>query len=182
MRTKYRFSLPVIAVVAAVATGVDAMASKSFETLATSAGQPVALGTGPVAVTLAPAAGNAAPLSARIATGRRDRKMYLIVKGLGTNEQPEAIYQVYLALPPGMAPKPEGPHYVGSLNFFNAISYGAAPAQPDPRFFSFDVTDLLRMLQASNSLNDAMTVTIVPTAAPRANAKPVIGEIALVEQ
>jgi hypothetical protein len=182
MRTNYRFYLLVIAGVAAMTTGVNAMAAESPEMLATSASKPVALGAGPVAVTLAPAPGSAASLSARVATVRQDRKVYLVVKGLGTNEQPEVIYQVYLALPPGVAPKPDGPHYVGSLNFFNAISYGAAKPRPDPRFFSFDVTNLLKTLQSSKSLDNTATVTIVPTAEPRAGAKPTIGEIALVEQ
>jgi hypothetical protein len=182
MRTKYRFPLLVIAGVAAVTTGFDAMAAESFETLATSASKPVALGPGPVAVTLAPISGSAAPLSARVATVRQDRKVYLVVKGLGTNEPPDVVYQVYLALPPGTAPKPDGPHYVGLLNFFNATSQGTGSAQPDPRFYSFDVTDLLRKLQASKSLGDAATVTIVPADSPRASAKPMIGEIALVEQ
>jgi hypothetical protein len=182
MRTRYRFSLLMIAAIAGVTTGVNAMAAESFETLATSASKPVALGAGPVAVTLAPVAGSAASLSARTATVRQGRKVYLVVRGLGTNEQPEVTYQVYLALPEGAAPNPDGPHYVGSLNFFNAISYGKAKGGRDPRFFSFDVTNLLKTLQSRKSMGDLATVTIVPTATPRASAKPVIGEIALVEQ
>jgi tyrosinase len=170
-----------IAGIAAIATGINAMAAGSFETLATSASRPVALGAGPVAVTLAPASGSTAPLSARVATVRQDRKVYLVVKGLGTNEQPEVIYQVYLGLPPGVAPKPDGLHYVGSLNFFNAPKSGSGAAQ-DPRFYSFDVTDLLKTLQSNKSLGDTATVTIVPADRPRDNAKPMIGEIALVEQ
>jgi tyrosinase len=181
MRTKYRFYLLVIAGVAAMATGVNAMAAESPEMLATSADKPVVLGAGPVAVTLAPAPGSAAPLSARIATVRQDRKMYLVVKGLGTNEQPEVIYQIYLGLPSGVAPKPDGLHYVGSLNFFNAPKSGPAAAR-DPRFYSFDVTDLLKTLHSSKSLGDAATVTIVPADKPRDSARPMIGEIALVEQ
>jgi hypothetical protein len=177
MRTKYRFYLLIVGVVA-MATGANAMAAESPETLATSASKPVALGAGPVAVTLAPGPGSAAPLSARVATVRQDRKVYLVVKGLGTNEQPEVIYQVYLGLPPGVAPKPDGLHYVGSLNFFNAAKSGSA-ATRDPRFYSFDVTDLLKTLQ---SLGDAATVTIVPADRPRDSARPMIGEIALVEQ
>ncbi|HEV7877167.1 hypothetical protein [Bradyrhizobium sp.] len=182
MRTSYRFSLLLIAGMAAITTGVDPMAAESFETLATSASKPVALGAGPVAVTLAPVAGSAASLSARVATARQGRKVYLVAKGLGTNEQPEAVYQVYLALPEGVAPNPDGPHYVGSLNFFNAARYSEEKAGRDPRFFSFDVTNLLKTLQSGRSSGDLATVTIVPMSAPRASAKPVIGEIALVEQ
>lgn len=181
MPSRYGFYWRVIAVVAAITSGVEAMAAESPETLAASTAKPVALGAGPVAVTLAPAPGSAAPLSARVATVRRDRKLYLVVRGLGTNEQPEVIYQIYLGLPPNAAPKPEGLHYVGTLNFFNAPKPGPAAAR-DPRFYSFDVTDLLKTLQSSKSLGEAATVTIVPADKPRDSAKPTIGEIALVEQ
>lgn len=179
---RFCFVLPVIAGMAAVTTGVNAMAAESSETLATSAGNPVALGAGPVAVTLAPATDQAAALSARVATVRQDRKVYLVVKGLGANEQPGVIYQIYLALPPGVAPKPDGPHYVGALNFFNARISGSGAENPDPRFYSFDVTDRLKMLQSQKTLGDAVTVTIVPASPPRASARPVIADIALVEQ
>jgi hypothetical protein len=84
-------------------------------------------------------------------------------------------------LPPGIAPKPDGPHYVGSLNFFNAPKSGSGAAR-DSRFYSFDVTDLLKTLQSNKSLGDAATVTIVPADKPRSSARPIIGEIALVEQ
>jgi hypothetical protein len=174
---RFRVSLFAVAGVATMSTGLNAMAAESFETLATSAGKPVALGAGPVAVTLAPASGSIASL-----TARQDRKVYLVVKGLGTNEPPDVLYQLYLALPQGVAPKPDGPHYVGSLNFFNATSGGAGPARPDPRFYSFDVTELLKTLQSRKFLGDAATVTIVPADRPRASARPMIAEIVLVEQ
>ena len=90
------------------------------ETLATSASAPVALGAGPVTVTLAPAAGKA--LSARVAAAGEGRKVYLVAKGLGTDEPPETIYQLYLGLPQGTVPSPDGPYYVGALNFFNAVA------------------------------------------------------------
>jgi tyrosinase len=121
-------------------------------------------------------------VSARVATVQQNRKVYLVAKGLGTNEQPGVVYQIYLALPQGVAPTPDAPYYVGSLNFFNATGGGAKPARPDPRFYSFDVTDLLKDLQSRKSLGDTVTVMIVPADKPRASAKPMIAEIALVEQ
>jgi hypothetical protein len=170
-----------LAAVAAMTTGVNAVAAEHFETLATSASAPVKLGTGPVAVTLAPPAAGKA-LSARVATVGESRKVYLVAKGLGTDEPPETIYQIYLGLPPGVAPDPNGIYYVGSLNFFSAVGRSAEAGQADPRFLSFDVTALLRTLQSRNSLGDNTTVTIVPAGSPRAGAKPVIAEVALVEQ
>jgi tyrosinase len=169
----------VAAMTIAVNTGANAVAAEP-ETLATSAGVPVALGAGPVAVTLAPAAGKA--LSARLAAVGQDRKLYLVAKGLGTDQPPETIYQLYLGLPQGTAPNPNGPYYVGALNFFNAVRRGAEAGQPDPRFLSFEVTSLLKTLRTGNALGDNATVTIVPAGKPRASARPVIAEIALVAQ
>lgn len=165
--------------IAAMTTGLDTVAAEPFETLATSDRAPVELGAGPVTVKLVPAA-PAKALSARIATIGRDRKVYLVAKGLGTEEPPETIYQIYLGLPPGVAPSPDGNYYVGSLNFFSAVKRGAASS--DPRFLSFDVTGLLKALQSRNSLGNQTSVTIVPANAPRSGARPLIAEIALVEQ
>jgi hypothetical protein len=185
MRTgRWGYVLLMLAAVAAVTssiemTGVDAVAAEP-EMLATSAGAPVALGAVPVTVTLAPPTGKT--LSARIATVGQDRKVYLVAKGLGTDAPPETIYQLYLGLPPGMAPRPDGIHYVGALNFFNVVGRDAGAGRADPRFLSFDVTGLLKSLQSRNALDDSMTVTIVPAGTPRAGVRPVIGEIALVAQ
>src|SRR5882757_1638592 len=147
------------------------------QTLATSPGAPVALGAGPVTVTLTPPSGKA--LSAGVASVAPDRKVYLVAKGLGTDAPPETIYQLYLGLPPGTAPSPDGPYYVGALNFFNAVGRGAGS---DLRFLSFDVTALLKSLHAQNALAGNATVTIVPAGKPRAGAKPVVGAISLVAQ
>jgi hypothetical protein len=171
------FWLLMVAAVAAMTTGVNAVAAEHLETLATSAGTPVKLGTDPVAVTLAPPAAGKG-LSARVASVAESRKVYLVARGLGTDLPPETIYQIYLGLPPGVAPSTDGIYYVGSLNFFNSV--GAA--RSDPRFLSFDVTALLQTLQSRHSLGDNATVTIVPAGKPRADAKPVIAEVALVEQ
>ena len=147
------------------------------ETLATSAGAPVVLGAGPVTVKLAAPPGKA--LSARVASVAPDRKVYLVAKGLGTDAPPETIYQLYLGLPHGTVPSPDGPYYVGALNFFNAVGRSAGS---DPRFLSFDVTALLKTLHAQNALADNATVTIMPAGQPRAGAKPVVNAISLVAQ
>ena len=182
MRTgRWGFSLLMLAVIAAMTTGLDVVAAQPSETLATSAGARVELGAGPVAVKLAPAAAGKA-LSARVAAIGQDRKVYLVVRGLGTDQPPETIYQIYLGLPSGVAPNPDGDYYVGSLNFFNAVKREADATRSDPRFLSFDVTDRLKALHSRKSLGDNTTVTIIPAGTPRAAAKPVISEIALVEQ
>jgi tyrosinase len=159
------------------------MAAETPETLASTAGKPVALGTGPVTVPLVPPASAPQVLSARVASVSQDRKVYLVVKGFGADEPPGTIYQVYLGLPRDVAPSPDGIYYVGTLNFFNAMRGGASVmARSDQRFLSFDVTDLLKTLQSRHSLGDDTTVTIVPANKPSSAAKPMVGNIALVAQ
>src|SRR5260370_3133741 len=117
MRTgRWAFWLLLPAAVAAMTTGVNAVAAEHVETLATSAGAPVTLGAEPVAVTLAPPAAGKA-LSARVASVGENRKGYLVARGLGTDEPPETIYQIYLGLPHGVAPLPHPTSYFCSLTF-----------------------------------------------------------------
>jgi hypothetical protein len=180
MRTGRLLMLVAVAAMTGAVNTFGVAVAAEPETLATSAGTAVALGAGPVTVTLAPAAGKA--LSARVATAGEGRKVYLVAKGLGTDEPPETIYQLYLGLPQGTAPTPDSPYYVGALNFFNAVRGGAEAGRSDPRFLSFDVTSLLKSLQSQSALGDNAIVTIVPAGKPRASARPVIGAISLVAQ
>jgi hypothetical protein len=159
-----------------MSTGRVAMAAEQPETLAASNAD-IPLGAEPVEVTLAPGpSSGASTLASRLATVGSDRRLYLILKRLHSDEPPESLYRIYLALPRTVAPTPNGLHYVGSFNFFNAGSVSAS------RFYSYDVTDLVKTLQTRNLLGEPLKVTIVPTAAPTATAKPFIGEIALVAQ
>jgi hypothetical protein len=155
--------------------------AQSSETLATSVAKArdIVLGAGPVQVALAPATGSSA-LAARLAAVKPGQKVYLVVKGLRASEHPpEITYQIYLGLPRGTAPTAESPHYVGSFNFFNA----ARPGQKaDTRVQSFEVTSLVKTLQARKLLDDSAAVTLVPAGPPNPGAKPSVGEIALVAQ
>jgi hypothetical protein len=177
-RLQKRYVRATLIAIGVTLAGIEGMAAQYPETLATSAGKQIALGADPVSVTLTAPTG--AGLSADLAKVAQGHKVYLVVKELRTNAQPEALYQLYLGLPPGTAAKADGIHFVGSLNFFNAAKPGSA--QADTRFYSFDVTDLLEALRARKSLGDSIAVTIVPANSPNAAAKPLIGEVALVEQ
>src|ERR1051325_113878 len=181
MRRQMHYALAILTAICVALSGAMSRAAQPPETLATSSPKPIALGTGPVSVTLAPApSGNTAPCWARVAAAAKDRKVYLVLKSLAAKAPPEAVYQVYLGLPPGVTPKPDGIHYVGTVNFFNATSPGGGKA--DPRFYSFDVTDLVQALRARKSLGDTTTATIVPAGRPNPAANPQIGEITLVAQ
>ncbi len=187
MRTSSRRPVvAVIAALAAIAIGYEAMATESSEMLATSAtkAREIALGAGPVEVTLMPPANGAGALASRLAAVKPGRKIHLVVRGLRADAPPEVLYQVYLGLPRGTAAKAEGLHYVGSFNFFNAVQDGKARSTkgPSPRFYSYDVTDLVKILRERKLLDESVTVTIVPAGQPTPTVKPFVGEIALVAQ
>jgi hypothetical protein len=157
----------------------SAMAREPFETLASAKTAPIALGAGPVQVTLAPDKDGAA-LASRLKETAPRHKLYLVLRGLRADGQPEVLYDVHLDLPPGAPPDRNEPSYVGSLDFFNASGYAS---ESSSRFYSYDVSDAVRRLKTRDLLREPITVTIVPTAKPAKTAKPpLIGEIALVEQ
>ena len=132
-------------------------------------------------VALVPPAGAEASVGARLAAVKPGRKLHLMLTGLRASSQPETLYQVYLGLPSGAAATPDSANYVGSFNFFNAAIGDASEGAGDrSRFFSYDVTDLVRSLAARKLLGDAVTVTLVPAASPNAAARPLVGELALV--
>ncbi len=49
------------------------------------------------------------------------------------------------------------------------------------KFYSFDVTNLMRDLQKSGLISTKPKVTIAPFGKPESNAKPVVGEISFVQ-
>jgi tyrosinase len=185
--SRFRIRSLVVAIVAAVAAAfvspqVAAAAAKELVVIATSAKNgPVALAAGPVSVALAPPAGAAASVGERLAAVDPGRTLYLVLTGLRASTQPETLYQVYLGLPSGAAPTPDSASYVGTFNFFNAAIGDEANGGGDSsRFFSYDVTDLVRSLQARKLLGETVSVTLVPAGQPNAATRPVVGEVALV--
>jgi len=170
----------------AVFDRLAAMDTERTDMLATTAsGGPIALGAVPVRAVLQPPAAAGAPLAARIQALGAGRQIYLVLRGLRAQEQPGIVYNLYLALPSGAAPRENDPRYVGTLNFFNAVPLpGAEPPSGEgaPQEYSFDVTELVEALQARKALSDPLTVTIVPAGTPASTTKPLIQEIRLVAQ
>jgi len=125
------------------------------------------------------------PLSARIKQLKAGRRLYVVAKNLRADVQPGVVYHVYFDLPPGTTPKPgkRDPHYIGTLNFFDAHDHEGGPeAAGMAKFRSFDVTRVAKNLQATKRLSTKPTLTIAPANQPEADAKPVIGELTVVEQ
>lgn len=108
------------------------------------------------------------------------KALYLVLKNLETNAQPGVLYDLYLDLPENGGTGDANPNYVGSINFFDAEHSHAANA--NQKFYSFDVTDVARKLQTGGGLPEQPTVTIAPAGEPAGDAKPVVGQIALVEK
>jgi hypothetical protein len=141
---------------------------------------PLKLGSGPVTVTLAPAsASEEMTLSTALKGLKPEEHLYLVLRDLKASEPPGVAYDVYLDLPPDAHPKPEDPHTVGTLNFYNSV--GVSAGNPG-FFFSFDVTGTAKLLQSRNLLNSRTAVTISPSGNPAAHAKAVIGRIELLKQ
>jgi hypothetical protein len=148
---------------------------------------PVALSDKPIHVTLEPQPEREGeepiPIPARVKSLGAGRRLYLILKNLRTNAQPGVVYSIYLELPSGASREVSESHHVGTINFFDAVDRdGGRGAKKRDRFVSFDVTDLAKELRSKGKLKEKPTLTIVPAGQPAAAAKPVIGEITLVEQ
>lgn len=111
------------------------------------------------------------------------KTVYLALDNVSTNTPPDVVYDVYLDLPDGTPPSPDGPYYAGTINFF-AASHPHADhgAEPLKRSFTLDVTQVVRDLATVGKLTDTPSVTFVPVGAPNPAAKPVVGGIRIVEQ
>jgi tyrosinase len=147
----------------------------------------VELGAGPTRVALEPVASapGAGSLPERARGLSANRRLYLVVRDIRAAVAPGVMYNVYLDLPTASAPSDATPHHVGSIGFFGAVPHEGHPmdgAVPDPRFISFDVTEVVRDLQARQLLADKPVVTIAPVGRPAANAQAVIGALSLAEQ
>lgn len=142
----------------------------------------IQLGRTATKTTLAPLSGPQAtvPLGQRIERLPANRRLFLIVRNVVTDIQPDVLYHLWLELPANAPGAQAQEFYVGAIHFFDA-SHRHEGQGPD-KFFSFDITDLARRLQRSGRLAQSAELTIAPAGTPAAEAKPVIGEVSVVEQ
>jgi tyrosinase len=154
-----------------------AAASRKLVTRAT----PIALGAGPVKamMTAPPSPTATVPLGERIAKLAAGRVLLLVLNNIQTNVQPGVIYHLWLQLP-ASAGNAETDHYIGAINFFGREH--AHEGSNADKFYSFDITDLAKKLKAKGEIADKAELTIAPAGTPAADAKPVIGDVSLVEQ
>ena len=122
-------------------------------------------------------------LTSRLDQMPLNRRIYVVVDGLRTSDQPGVLYWLYLDLPANQKPSGnKSEHAVGSLNFYNALGDDAGSAIKDTRFFSYDISETLKKLRAQGRLSDETTLTIIASETPAANSNPRVGRIRVIEQ
>jgi tyrosinase len=147
----------------------------------------VQLGTTPVRAQLvAPptAAAGLADLVTRVRNLSGNRRLFLVIRNLSAQAPPGTLFNVFLELPGDVAGADAEANKIGSIHFFDAVphgGHGTAAGSPQ-KFFSFDITDLAKRLVSEGRLTATPTLTIAPADQVEADARPVVGEITLVEQ
>jgi hypothetical protein len=143
---------------------------------------PVVLDAGASRVTLKAAEPGMTPAS-HLRSLALDKRVYLIVGEMSAAEQPGVPYEIYFDLPSNGKADVHSANYVGTITFFNAVKLeGAPPNSNDPRFYSFDVTGIIRTLQSKKLLTDDTTVVVKPAGTAAAEAKPRIARLELIER
>jgi hypothetical protein len=93
------------------------------------------------------------PAAVRDAAGNEGRKLGLYLEGVEWGRT-GTFFEVYANLPEGAAPKPEGPHYLGTLS-----SYG--PKGGAGTTVGYDITHLVRTLESEGTWNGRLALTFV---------------------
>jgi hypothetical protein len=119
-------------------------------------------------------------LAARVQALPQNRRIFVVLKDLSAAATPEALYRVYLDLPEGTPDDPINSHYLGSFTFFDASHGGDHGGASKP--YTFEATTVIANLQARAVLKPEHTITIVPSGQPSEEARPVVGDISIVEQ
>jgi hypothetical protein len=92
---------------------------------------------------------------------------------------------IYLDLPANSTVEQKKAHAVGAINFFHAhmdqpVGHGRMVAGHRVAA-SFDITSLVQSLRKAGKLSDKPILSIIPIGKPNAAAKPVVGEISIIE-
>lgn len=167
----------VAALAAVLATAcIDLTLAQDTTTLAaSSASGAVTLGAGSTRVPLtavreARDISPGASLAARLRAAVSSQQVYLHAQRMTTTDAPGVTYNVYLNLA-GDRPVQgvEDPHYLGTLNFFNA--------ERRPGDVVLNVTEPVRRLLVRGEIGEELTVTIAPAGEPNPAARPQIGRL-----
>jgi len=130
------------------------------------------------------AAAGLGDLVSRVRSLSGDRRLFLVIRKLSSNAPPGTLFNIFLEVPGDVAGAGAEAYKVGSIHFFDAVphgGHGTAAASPQ-KFFSFDITDLAKRLVSEGRLTATPELTIAPADEVEADARPVVGEIELIEQ
>jgi tyrosinase len=114
-----------------------------------------------------------------------NRRLFLVIRNLNAQAPPGTLFDVFLELPEGASGSAAESNKIGSIHFFDAVphgGHGAAAANAEQKFFSFDITDLAKRLVNEGRFTATPVLTIAPADQVEATARPVVGEIQLIEQ
>jgi tyrosinase len=153
---------------------------ESIQPLMTMSTGPVTLGSGPVRVQLK--GEERTNLLQHFGALKAEEQIFVVLRDLSADSQPGVLYHVYLNVPEGGKPELPQDRYIGAVNFFGSMHEGH-DGGPTTRFVSFEISRVLAKLKAGGmSAETATSVTIVPSGEPSAEAKPIIGQIAILKQ
>jgi tyrosinase len=112
-------------------------------------------------------------------------RIFLVVRDLQTDASPNTLYALYLDLPANSTVEQKKAHAVGAINFFHAhmdqpVGHGRMIAGHRVAA-SFDITGLVQTLRKAGKLSNKPILSIIPIGKPNAAAKPVVGEISIIE-
>ena len=144
----------------------------------------VAIGPDPVHAKLLmePAQAATEKLTLKLPALSAEQGIFLVLDNIQTNVSPNTLYRVYLGMPAGTTGAAREAYRVGTINFFEAASHAEGATNMEPPHYSFDVTALVKRLGAAKTITDEPTVSIVPSSKPSAEARPLIGNVLLVQQ
>jgi hypothetical protein len=91
------------------------------------------------------------------------KKLGLYLEGVDFG-RPGVYFEVYAELPPGAEPEPEGTHYLGTLSSYGPKGQGTT--------VGFDITRLVRELEAQGRWNGKLSLTFVRRGLEPAPGKP----------
>jgi tyrosinase len=118
---------------------------------------PVTLGSKPTSFPV-----NLGPLRERLVTSlaAHDETLLLEFEGVEAARQPGVVWEVYLGLPPDVAPEPKSKHFIGTLSLFGMGIRGDNPRGFMPARFTYAIK---KAVEASLSLNESrVLITFVP--------------------
>lgn len=147
---------------------------------------PVELGAAPVRIPLTvqqTGAAQSKSLLQHFEALTPQEEIFLVLRKLQAEVQPGVLYNIYLNLPEGAAPEKQPELLLGAVNFFESMPHADHAEGPTPRFYSFELSQVLSKLKAAgHPQSGETTVTIVPAGKPGGEAKPIIGQITVVKQ